>query len=154
MIILRDSIEINATPEKVYQWLVQRFRDKESYQAWHPEHVDIRWIKGVPFEKGAVVYAEEYLHGNLHKLKFRITRIIKNRLIEFKPLLPLSTIYPGNAFHIDQTGENSCFFTAEVRFRIPRWLFVRLHKKHKYKIDATEQHIKEEGENLKRAVEV
>jgi len=28
-----------------------------------------------------------------------------------------------------------------------------MHKKHKYKIEATEQHMKEEGQNLKRALE-
>ena len=150
---LKDSIEINATPEKVFQWLLQRFRDKDSYQAWHPEHVDIRWIKGAPLEEGAVLYAEEYLHGNLHKLKFRITRIIDNRLIEYKPLFPVSIISPGNTFQIEPTGENSCIFTATVRLRLPRLLFVRLRGKHKYKVDATEQHIKEEGEKLKRAIE-
>ena len=48
MITLKDSIEIKATPEKVFEWLVQRMKDKESYQAWHPDHVDIRWIKGEP----------------------------------------------------------------------------------------------------------
>ena len=37
--------------------------------------------------------------------------------------------------------------------RMPRWLFVRLHKKHKGKIEATEQHMKEEGQNLKKALE-
>lgn len=51
MITLKDSIEVKATPEKVYEWLVARFKDKESYQAWHPDHVDIRWIKGEPFGK-------------------------------------------------------------------------------------------------------
>ena len=73
MITLKDSREIHATPEKVFKWLVQSLKDKKSYQAWHPDHVDIRWIKGEPLQEGSIVYAEEYLHGDLHKLKFRIT---------------------------------------------------------------------------------
>jgi hypothetical protein len=73
--ILTDSIEVNASPEKVFSRLVQRMKDKESYQAWHPDHVDIRWIKGEPFHEGSVLYAEEYLHGELHKLKFLIMKI-------------------------------------------------------------------------------
>jgi hypothetical protein len=153
MITLKDSIEVKATPEKVYAWLIARFKDKESYQAWHPDHVDIRWIKGDPFQEGSIIYAEEYLHGDLHKLKFRITKIVPNSLVEYRALFPLSIIAPGNTFLIEPSGENSCMFTATGSLRLPRWLFERLKKKHENKIEATQQHIKEEGVNLKRAVE-
>ena len=153
MITLKDSIEIGATPERVFGWLIQRFKDKESYQAWHPEHVDIRWIKGEPLQEGSIVYAEEYLHGDLHKLKFRITKIVPNREIKYRSLFPLSILAPGNTFLIEPKGENSCIFTAMGSLRLPVWLFKRLHKKHEHKIEATQQHMKEEGENLKRALE-
>jgi hypothetical protein len=153
MINLKDSIEIKATPEEVFEWLVQRLKDKESYQAWHPDHVDIRWIKGAPLQEGSILYAEEYLHGALHKLTFRITKIVPNRVIAYRALFPLSILAPGNTFLIEPKGENSCIFTAMGRLRLPRWLFKKLHKKHEYKIEATEQHMKEEGENLKRALE-
>ena len=153
MITLKDSIEIKATPDKVFEWLVQRFKDKESYQSWHPDHVDIHWIKGEPLQEGSIVYAEEYLHGDLHKLKFRITKIVPNRVIEYRSLFPLSILAPGNTFLIEPKGGNRCIFTAMGSLRIPRWLFEKLHKKHKGKIEATEKHMKEEGENLKRALE-
>ena len=32
-------------------------------------------------------------------------------------------------------------------------LMLKLHKKHEHKIEATEQHMKEEGQNLKKSVE-
>ena len=153
MINLKDSIEVKAPAEKVFEWLTQRLKDKESYQAWHPDHVDIRWIKGEPLQEGSIVYAEEYLHGDLHKLKFRIIRIVPNRLIEYRILFPLSIIVPANKFIIEPKGQDSCIFTAMGSIRMPRWLFVRLHKKHKGKIEATEQHMKEEGQNLKKALE-
>ena len=63
MITLKDSIEVMATPKKVFEWLLQRMKNKESYQAWHPDHVDILWIKGEPFQEGSIIYAEECLHG-------------------------------------------------------------------------------------------
>ena len=66
MITLTDSIEVEASAEDVYTWLVQRLRDKETYRQWHPDHVDIRWIKGEPLQQGSVLYAKEYLHGVLH----------------------------------------------------------------------------------------
>ena len=153
MIALKDSIEIRARPEEVFEWLIQRLRDKESYQAWHPDHVDIRWIKGEPLREGSILYAEEYLHGDLHKLKFRITKIVPNRRIEYRSLFPLSLLAPGNTFLIEPKGRDRCVFTAMGSLRLPAWLFKRLHKKHEHRIEATEQHMKEEGENLKRAVE-
>ena len=128
MINLKDSIEVKASPEKVFQWLMQRMKDKESYQAWHPDHVDIRWIKGEPLQEGSIVYAEEYLHGDLHKLKFRITKIVPNRLIEYRCLFPLSIIASGNKFIIEPKGRDSCIFTASGSLRFPWWLFVRVHK--------------------------
>jgi len=153
VINLKDSVEITATPEQVFEWLVQRMKDKESYQAWHPDHVDIRWIKGEPLQEGSILYAEEYLQGDLHKLRFRITKIVPNRVIEYRSLFPLSILSPGNTFLIELKGENSCIFTAMGSLRLPRWLFKKLHKKHENKIEATEQHMKEEGENLKMALE-
>jgi hypothetical protein len=153
VITLKDSIEIKATPQKVFEWLVQRFKDKESYQAWHPDHLDIRWIKGEPLQEGSALYAEEYLHGDLHKLKFRVTRIVPNRVIEYRSLFPLSILAPGNTFLIEPKEGSSCIFTAMVRLRLPGWLFKKLYERHENKIEATEQHMKEEGENLKRALE-
>jgi uncharacterized protein YndB with AHSA1/START domain len=153
MIMLTDSIEINATPERVFEWLSQRFNSKEAYQAWHPDHVDLRWIKGEPLQEGSIVYAEEYLHGKLHKLKFRITKIVSNRRIEYRSLFPLSIFAPGNAFLIEPRGESRCRFIATGSLRLPRWFFEKLHKRHKGKIEATEQHMKEEGENLKKTLE-
>ena len=153
MINLKDTIEVNASAEKVYDWLCQRCKDKDSYRAWHPDHVDIRWIKGEPLQEGSIVYAEECLHGDLHKLKFRFIRIVPNRLIEYRILFPLSLIVPANKFIIEPKGENRCTFTATGSIRMPEWLFMKMHKKHGLKIEATRQHMKEEGENLKKAVE-
>ena len=153
MITLKDSIEVKSTPEKVFTWLMQRFKDKKSYQSWHPDHVDIRWIKGEPFREGSIIYAEEYLHGDLHKLKFRVTKIVPNRLVEYRALFPLSIIAPLNTFLIEPKGKNSCMFTATGSLRLPRWLFEKITKKHENKIRATQRHMKEEVVNLKRAVE-
>jgi hypothetical protein len=153
MITLQDSIEVKAKPEEVYRWLTQRMRDKESYRAWHPDHVSIRWIRGQPLQEGSILYAEEYLHANLHKLKFRITRVVPNRLIEYRPLFPLSLVAPANRFIIEPKGPDACTFTATGSLRMPEWLFRKMHGKHAYKIEATRQHMKEEGQNLKDALE-
>ena len=153
MITLKDSIEINANADRVFMQLVEYISNRESYKSWHPEHVDLRWIKGEPVREGSIMYIEEYLQGHLHKLSYRITKIVSNIMIVFRPLFPLSIIATGNIFLLEPKSENSCIFTASGRIRLPLWLFKKLHKTHEGKLQASEQHMKEEGENLKRALE-
>jgi len=103
-VILTDSIEIKAPPEKVFNFLTG-LKDDDSYRAWHSDHVAMRWIKGEPFAEGSIVYFEEYLHGKIHKVKFICTRVIPNRLIEYRPPFPLSIFFPRNQFIIEPVEE-------------------------------------------------
>ena len=153
MITLKDSIEINASADKVFNQLVEHLSNRESYKSWHPEHIDLRWIKGEPVREGSILYAEEYLDGHLHKLKYRITKMVPNRLIAYAPLFPLSIIATGNSFRTVSKGENRCVFSSEGHIRFPLWLFKKVHKSHEGKLVASEKHMKEEGENIKKAVE-
>ncbi len=153
MIELKDSIEINASAEKVFNCLLQQMKDLKSYQSWHPDHKEIKWLKGEPLREGSVVYIEEFLNGVLTKLTFRFVKIIANRLIIYRVLFPLSLIAPENRFEIEPTGDNSCRFTASGRIRMPMWLFLKLHKSHQGKLDGSKKHMKEEGANLKKAAE-
>ncbi|MBF9018812.1 MULTISPECIES: SRPBCC family protein [unclassified Oceanispirochaeta] len=68
--IMKDSIVINASAEKVYNYQAQRMTDLKSYKEWHEEHVDLKWLKGKPVTKGSIVYIEEYLGDTLQKLTF------------------------------------------------------------------------------------
>jgi hypothetical protein len=153
IMIIEDSIEINASAENVFNCLLQNIRDKESYRAWHSEHKDIQWLKGPPLSEGSIMYIEEYLQGFLLKQKYKIIKIVPNKEIKYRVLFPLSLIAPENKFYIKTTGENSCIFTAMGKINMPTWLFYRLHKSHKHKLEASKQHMKEEGKNLKKAAE-
>ena len=146
MITLKDTMEIKATPERIFECFVHL---EENYRAWHPDHVKCRWLKGKPpAEEGSILYAEEYLHGKLHKLTFLMTKIEPNRKIEYKLLFPMSLICPKGSFIIEAT-EGSCIFTATLSFRFG-WLFSKLAKN---RVEAIKKHIKEEGENLKKLLE-
>lgn len=156
MITLKDSIEVEAAPEKVFEWVAQRLKNKEACLAWHHDHVELRWIKGAPLEEGSVLYAAEYLGGKLYSMKLRVTKVVPNRVIEYRSLFPASIFAPGNAFRVEPKGENSCVFTATVglrAFRLPRLPFGKRRKNNTYILKAIQQHMKEEGENLKRAME-
>jgi Polyketide cyclase / dehydrase and lipid transport len=152
-IVIKDSIEINASPESVFEFLVN-MTDDESYRNWHPEdHISLRWLKGKPWEVGSVVCAKEYIHGVIHTFKFVTTKMIPNRLIEYMPTFCLYRIFiPKNSFIIEPTSIG-CIFTAEGSYRIGR--IGKLFAKNKIEkgIASMKKHLQEEGENLKRSVE-
>ena len=152
-VTLTDSIEIKTTPEKVFDFLVHLV-DDESYRAWHPEdHVALRWLKGNPWEEGSVVYAEEYIHGKLHKLKFLVTKVVPNREIQYVPVSRfLRRYFPKNTFYIE-LKEETCVFTATGTYRLG-WLAKTFAKKRLERgLSSVKKHMKEEGENLKRILE-
>ena len=152
-VVITDEIEINATPGKVFHYLTS-IVDSEGYQAWHKEdHMTFRFIKGKPWTVGSVIYAEEYIHGKLHKLKFVITRIVPNEKIEYEPVSwILKKYFPKNDFVIEDLGD-ACRFVASGTYRIG-WIGKKFFKK---KLDeglsSIRKHMKEEGENLKRIIE-
>ena len=153
MIEMRDTIEIEAPAEHVYDCLVQSLRDLESYKAWHPEHESIEWLRGEPVMEGSLVRITEYLNGTLASLTFRFAEVIPSRLIRYHVRFPLSIVAPENRFEFEELGESRCRFTAYGRIRMPMWLFLKSHSAHKGKLKGSKQHMKEEGENLKRIAE-
>ncbi len=76
-----------------------------------------------------------------------------NWLIAYAPLFPLSIIATDNAFRTVSKGEHRCVFSSEGHVRFPLWLFKKVHKSHEDKLVASEKHMREEGENIKKAVE-
>ena len=154
-ITITDSVKIKTTPAKIFDFLVQLV-DDESYRVWHPEdHVALHWLKGKPWEEGSVVYAEEYIHGKLHKLKFIVTKVVPNRKIEYVPTSRfLRKYFPKNTFSVEpEPTEEACIFTASGTVRVG-WI-VRTFAKNKLEhgLSSVRKHMKEEGESLKRILE-
>lgn len=152
-IIVEDSIEIIAEPEAVFKFLLN-LKDDESYQAWHPkDHISLRWVKGKPWEVGSIVYAKEYIHGVVHKLKFVVTRMIPNQLIEYTPTFWLFRLFiPKNAFIIEQTSKG-CIFKAVGCYRVGRIGKLFAKRRISEGIDSIKKHLREEGEFLKQSLE-
>jgi hypothetical protein len=150
MILLRDAVEIETTPEHVFDWLVHF---QENYLAWHPDHVECRYLKGTHLlEVDSVLYVEEYLHGELHRLKFRATKVIPNRRLEYKAGFGM-----GGAFEVVPHG-GKVLFIAEITMGssfpvLGRLLDAFLEKLLSDNLEMIKQHMTEEGENLKRLLE-
>lgn len=146
MTILKDSIEILVPPKIIFDWLINLPRN---YLEWHPDHIKAEWLTPAEnIKPGSVLYVEESLHGELHKLKFRLTKIIANNLIEFKISFPMSIISPGGSFIIKPIKGGS-IFTATMKFRMGK-LLLKFAKK---QVEEFRIHMKEEGKNLKAILE-
>jgi hypothetical protein len=152
-VVLKDSIEIKTTAEKVFKFLTSIVND-DSYRAWHKEdHVSFRWLKGKRWTEGAVLYAEEYIHGKLHKLKFEVIKIVPDKSIEYAPTSRfVRKFFPKNEFIIEQEGD-SCIFTASGTYRIGKIGKLLFKRRIESGLASVKKHMREEGENLKNILE-
>jgi len=149
MISLKDSIEIYTTPGDLFTWFS---RMPQEYRSWHPDHVACRVIHGSFLEEGSVIECEEYLHGKLHRMNFRMTKVIPDRRVEYI----IKGIGRG-AFEAEPIGE-MVRFNAELEFgsTIPvigqffDWMFRSLFHQ---RLEAMKCHMVEEGRNLKVILE-
>lgn len=149
MIVLRDSVQIEASPESVFGWL---FNLCENYLEWHPDHVGCRYLSGSEMKVGSVIQAEEYLHGSLHKLRMKLTRFEPGSRIDY-------AVFPGlSGSFLVEHSEGECRFIAELKMGT-EWPLIgpamdrMLGRILERQILSLERHMKEEGENLKRLLE-
>ena len=150
MIVLRDAVEIKATPEQIFNFFIHF---KDNFHAWHPDHVECRYLnfEGTAKE-GSVIYIEEYLHGKLHKLNLHITKLKPNSRIEYKTFLGSKGV-----FIIDPRGDDS-LFTAEMYMGTNVRLLANLVDiimkiLMSRQLQGIKQHMAEEGQNLKSILE-
>ena len=150
MISLRDSIEIYTTPKQLFAWLG---RMPEEYTSWHPDHVACRELQGSILGVGSEIECEEFLHGKLHSMRFRMTKVLPNKRIEF--------IIEGmgrGAFEAEAEGDIARFnaeldigLDAPIIGRLFDFIFSLFFNR---RIEAMRRHMAEEGRNLKEILEL
>jgi len=148
MIEIVDKITINCTPDKVYNTLVFFFQSTEHYKLWHKDHISCRWKKGKDFSPGSVLIAEKYIHGTIYKLGFSIIRSEQNSGFKYKILFPFSILCSGGSFDLISKG-NDTEMHAQLNFRFGFILKVFFKKT----IESLQNHMKEEGLNIKVILE-
>ena len=149
-LLLKDSIEINTTPEKIWDFF--KNLDK-NYTTWHPEdHILFKWIKGKPLEKGSTCYAEQYVQGKVTKYNATLAEIIPNRKIVFKWSYPVSLVSPKVEWLIEPKGQQTVFIA--ITYMRAGHLWSKLFKKGmKRLIEAHNKHTWTEAKNLKYLLE-
>ncbi|MDH5649751.1 MAG: hypothetical protein OEY67_08860 [Gammaproteobacteria bacterium] len=151
MVILEEKTLINTSQEELFRWFEQL---PKHYRSWHPDHVECRYLKGNMICRGAVLYVEEYLHGELHRLKLRVTNVVPNREIHYR-------VTPGirGGFYFTARGSGSTVFEAYLHFgwnlRIfNQWFDGVLKSLLSDILPELKQHMHEEGINLKKYIEL
>jgi len=152
-IVITESIEIESSPEKLFNYLIGIVDDK-SFRTLNADNISFRWIKGEPWAEGSIAYAEKYLHGKPHRFRFIVSQIVPNHHIEYRPTsMMMKIFFPKKEFIIEQT-KNGCRFISSATFRIG-WIGEKLFRK---SIDEGLAHfvayLKEEGKNLKKILEI
>ncbi|MDG5820904.1 SRPBCC family protein [Natronococcus sp. A-GB7] len=144
--ILEAETHIRADPEDVFEFFAEM---EQNYEAWHPDHITFRWVEGVPVEEGTLAYFEEEIGGEVMKKTVEYVTVESNRRVELKPTSRLMGFFlPFIKFTIEPVGEG-CVFTQQIKIRTGP-IGKRLNQD---EFDAVHQHMKEEGENLRRLLE-
>ncbi|MFC1846195.1 SRPBCC family protein [Chloroflexota bacterium] len=141
----QDSVEIETTPEKVWEFWTDM--DK-NYKTWHPQdHILFRWTKGKPMEEGSTIYAEEVVGGKLIKGKVTCVEVVPYRKFSLKVPFPKS-LFVKYEYTIEPR-ESKTVFTALTHLKYP--FFSEKHIQRV--IEIGEKHVREEGENMKKILE-
>lgn len=142
-----DSILINAPPEAGFAFFEQM---PSNYTRWHPDHIRFEWRRGEGLAVGNEFYFEERIAGKLQRKLTRITEVRPDRYFAFTMVNPLFRFFlPHLSFGFvpDPAG---MVFEAQLQLHGIGPLGRRLNRK---EFDAVEQHMAEEGRNLKALLE-
>jgi len=148
LIHLRDTVHIEAPPERVWAWLAEL---PHNYCDWHPAHIDCRYVRGNKLAVGTVLQVDEQLHGRPHSLTLHADVVVPHRLLR----------YSGSGFRgafLLEPVDGGTRFTAELEFgtRFPLaggLLDIILRRVLAKRLAAFRAHMREESQNLKQLLE-
>ena len=145
--IVQQTVAIAAPPERVHAFFEEM---EENYTRWHPSHIRFRWLQPERHvEEGSAFYFEERINGQLLKRTMRFTRVVPARHLEFAPDSRLIRFFLRRVvFAIEPVG-TGCRLTQSLHVRIGP-IGYRLNRRG---FAAVEQHIRQEGQNMKAILE-
>lgn len=144
--LLEDRTLIEAPPERVFGFFDAM---AQNYLRWHPDHARFEWRQGDRVAVGNTFYFEEVIAGRLLKKEVVFTAVEPGRFMAFAPTWWLMRLFlPSMTFETRPHGTGT-EFVAAIRVRTGP-VGARLNRR---EFDAVRQHMREEGENLKRLME-
>lgn len=155
MITLKHSIEINTTPEKIFNWMKNL---NKHFVKWHPNHTKFEFGRE-GLKVGGSVYFEERIEGKDFDFDFKITKVGKTKkgwIAEFerpgaKIIFKAESKGKKCIFsHIEKFGKikSNNFFTKKILVPIFRKLTNPI-----YRYDLIKKDLIEDNINLKKIME-
>ncbi len=147
---LTHSVTVSAPVEKVWRFLENL---ETNYAFWHPEeHRVFLWTGGEPLSKGATLYSEQYMAGELVKYRGVIAEAIPLRKVVMRFSLPVSLITDRIEWRLEGKGDASEFTAiTHLKFGLLARTFF---KENIYRLIADHnRHVRIEGDNLKQLLE-
>ena len=148
-VTLRHETEITASTKTVFFFFEHIAKN---YTTWHPDHINFRWITGDSLKAGVVAYVEHRIRGKIHTLDTRFTKLVPNQLIEFEWGNPNGSFYASRDVWLFENTSRGCRFVSECDLVLKD--VSSLSKEVEKVLAAIRKHLAEEGENLKRLVEL
>lgn len=143
---LQAKILVEASPEAVFTFFEQI---QDNFRTWHPDHITFRWVKGDRLDAGNEAYFAEEIAGDVNKWTIRYVVVEPPKCIEFHPTSRIIRFFvPHIRFRIEPV-DGGCRVTQQVKVRTGP-IGRRLNSA---EFDAIQNHMTEEGENLKEIVE-
>lgn len=142
-----DRTSIAATPERGFAFFEAM---EDNYRRWHPDHLGFEWRRGKGLTPGTVFWFSERIGGKVLNKQVRITEAVPDRFFAFEPTGWLMRAFVPRmsfAFHPEPGG---FVFEARVHMRGIGPMGRRLNRR---EFEAVEQHMAEEGRNLKALLE-
>jgi hypothetical protein len=142
-----DSIAIAAPVESGYAFFENM---AANYTRWHPDHESFRWMGAGGLAVGNEFSFREKIAGRTQQKVVRITEVQPDRYFAFQPTNPIFRFFlPRLSFGFEPTPAGFSF-RAIIDLHAIGPLGMRLNRR---EFDAVEQHMREEGLNLKRLLE-
>lgn len=151
-VVVTESIEITTSPAMLFSCLTS-IVDNEGFKRLNADNISFCWLKGQPWVEGSIARAEKYLHGKPHRFRFKVTKIVPDRHIEYRPTSGFMRLFfPKKEFIIENAGDD-CRFISSATFRIG-WIGKRFFQgKIDEGLSSFRAYLQDEGKNLKKMLE-
>lgn len=157
MIEVKESIIINTSPKKIYNFLTSLHKFGV-YKQWHQkDHISYKLLKGNGNDVGSVIFADEYIGKRILRLKFKLVKANSPFYLEYKLVFPTSLLFKGNGtFEMKPINSSQTKFTAYISVGSKNKIVDRIRGKIInifYNTEDLVKHVKEEGINIKSITE-
>lgn len=148
MITMTQRTRIPASAERLWEFFEHL---DENYEAWHPEHLRWRTIRGKPLHAGTVWFGDEWVGPLRVASRFFITDHEPGSYFAYRVGFPARLIGTGGSFRLEAEGDGDCELieTVHLGYSAPvfGWLLdlaIRVF----LPLAEFRRHIREEGESL------